>query len=137
MRRDTDRPSPGKKAADTRIDELKDIDERISKIAEDDPLGALFVVKNLSTEAGLDEKPLIGKIILQLAEKLDVAIRHQYTEKAKVYKSLLLKLVEELDVKDIYSRVILATGKTDEDEETDELLEDTSIEESVSFFRKS
>ena len=121
-----------------RIDELKDVDSRISQIAEDDPLGALFIVKNLSVEGALDEKPLIGKIILQLAEKLDVAIRHKYTEKAKVYKSLLLKLVEEMDVKDIYNRVVLPSKQdAEEAEDKVELLEDSSIEESVSFFRSS
>ena len=136
MRRNPDHPSQGKRAVDLKIDELKEVDERISAIAEDDPLGALFIVKNLSVEGVLDEKPLVAKIILQLAEKLDAAIRHNYAEKAKVYKSLLLKLVEELDVKEIYSRIIVPGPRSAEGgEEKDDLLEEVSLQESIAALR--
>jgi len=123
-------------AVSHRIDELKEVDERISAIAEDDPLGALFIVKNLRVEGGLDEKPLVAKIVLSIAEKLDTAIRHGYAEKAKVYKSLVVKLAEELDVKDIYGSIIVPSHRGGEGaEEKDELLEDVSLEESIAAVR--
>jgi hypothetical protein len=123
-------------AVSHKIDELKEVDERISAIAEDDPLGALFIVKNLHVEGGLDEKPLVAKIVLSIAEKLDAAIRHGYAEKAKVYKSLVVKLAEELDVKDIYGSIILPSQRAGEGaEEKDELLEDVSLEESIAAVR--
>lgn len=122
------------------IEDLKQVDDRISKIAEDDPLGALFIIKNLKIDGGLDEKPLVAKIILVIAEKLDMALRHHYTEKARIMKSLLLKLIDELDVKDIYGQInIPIKGELPDsesaEESKDELLEEIPLDKGISLFK--
>jgi len=120
-----------------KLEALKSIEEKISEIAENDPLKALFILKNLKVEEGIDEKPLIAKIMLKLAEKLDFAFHQNHTEKAKILKSLLIKMIEELDVKNIYELV-----KTEyegslpgQDRSREELLEDTPFQEIISIFK--
>lgn len=117
---------------------MREIDHRVSEIADEDPLEALFILKNIKKEEGIDEKPLMAKIMLKLAEKLDFAARQNYAEKAKIYKSLIIKLIEELDVKDIYD-VVGESYERHLPESRDfqeELIEDAPLEECISIFKK-
>ena len=126
-----------KKEIEASIEALKQIDQRVSEVAEKDPLEALFIVKNLKMEEGFDAKPLVAKILLQIAGNLDLAIRQNYMEKARILKSLLLKLIDELDVKDLYNNVSVQKDRLSAESEplTDELLEDTSLEECLTLFK--
>jgi hypothetical protein len=119
------------------MEAMREIDQRVSEIADEDPLEALFILKNLTIKEGLNEKPLIAKIVLKLAEKLDFAYRQNYFEKAKIIKSLLVKLIDELEVKDIYDIVSHEYAGTvpGNEEFREELIDDTPLEECVTLFK--
>ncbi len=120
-----------KREIEAGIEALKQIDLLVSEAAEKDPLEALFIVKNLKVEQGFDEKPLLAKILLQIAGNLDLAIRQNYIEKARILKSLLLKLIDELDVKELYNNISIQKEKLSSDPETltEELLEEAPLQE--------
>lgn len=116
---------------------MREIDQRVSEIADEDPLEALFILKNLKVKEGLNEKPLVAKIALKLAEKLDFAYRQNYFEKARIIKSLLVKLIDELEVKDIYEIVSHEySGSMQANEDfKEELIDDTPLEECITLFK--
>ncbi len=119
------------------METMRDIHQRISEIADEDPLEALFILKNLKVEEGINEKPLMAKILLKLAEKLDFAVRQNHREKAKIIRSLLIKMIEELEVKEIYEIVNLDFEKNSQggDDFNEELIDDTPLEECMAIFK--
>jgi hypothetical protein len=120
------------------MEAMREINKRVSEIADEDPLEALFILKNLKVEEGLNEQPLMAKILLKLAEKLDFATRQHYAEKAKIYKSMIIKLIEELEVKEIYDIVnsdFERKAPSSEDFQ-EELVDDTPLEECITVFKK-